>query len=110
MDAEFLRRIFCAASSERSDPKEGDRLEELYKRIPDTRAALDALDEQLSTFGARTDDICNELYHLTDTHEMQGFINGFRLGMLLSRELQEEWHSFPYSGRGDPAEAAPGLS
>ena len=107
MDTGFLRRIFCAASSEHSDPQEGDRLEELYRRIPGTRDALDILDERLNAFGTRTDDICDELYRLTDTHEMQGFINGFRLGMLLSRELQEGWPSFSGSGWGDPTGAAP---
>ena len=84
MNTDFLRRIFCAAVSEKGYPKKGDRLEELYRRIPETRAALGNLDRLLmDSYGLRVDDISDGLFALTEAHEMQGFFNGFRFGIML---------------------------
>lgn len=91
MEKEFLRRVYWTASSEGSDPKKGDRLQELYQRIHETYTASEALDKRLGAFGISMDSVSDDVFHLAEVHEMQGFINGFRLGMLLSKELQEGW-------------------
>jgi len=87
MSTDFLRRVYCAASSENSDPLDGDRLEELYEHMPEPRTALDVFDKRLAGLGVNLDGASVELYDLTDAYEMQGFLNGFRLGVAMANEL-----------------------
>lgn len=93
METDFLRRIYWAASGECSCPTKGNRLNELYSHIPDVSAATDSLYKQTGQLGMNLDSISAELSDLVNAYEMQGFLNGFRLGALLSGELWETGRS-----------------
>lgn len=86
MKNDFLSRLFYA-SSEQGVPCDGRRINELYVLVPERFAAFDAIDNRLTTLGVPQDAICNELTYLVDIFERQGFINGFRFGMMLQEEL-----------------------
>lgn len=87
MRTEFLTRLYFTVSSEMGQPSKGRRLNELYEFTPDVLGPSDAIDRRLSELGAPQDAICNELSALVNAYEKQGFINGFRLGMMLQEEL-----------------------
>ena len=65
------------------------RLGSLYERLPGFGERYNNLHEKLVTLGVEkgVDSICDELDDLGEFREMQGFINGFRLGMTLRGEL-----------------------
>lgn len=86
MKKDFLLRLFYTVSAEEGQPRAGQRLNELYEFTPERLDVFDAIDSRLTALGVPQDAICNELTNLADTFERQGFINGFRLGMMLWEE------------------------
>ncbi len=90
MNTEFLTRLYWACSDQNRHLKDGLNPGKLYERIEDTENADHAFSDSLY---ATVSEI-NALSELEDLHinayiayEKQGFINGFRLGMLLREEI-----------------------
>lgn len=91
MKMDFLSLLFYNAACDLDSACSDDRkLGNLYEVIPDVRAALDRFDDKLVNIGveAGTDAVDDELWNLEECCEKQGFINGFRLGMMLRDELE----------------------
>lgn len=91
MNNDFLKRLYWACSSEESCFEAGSSLCELYERIPDVKRAGKGYRDCLAAIESKEKGkLDNFVYSLSDVREMQGFINGFRLGMKLAGELSEE--------------------
>lgn len=86
MNKEFLARLFYTASAEHGQPCKGRRLNEFYEQTPEINAMWAAVGSNLASCGVDMDSV-GELADLTEAYEQQGFINGFRLGMMLLDEL-----------------------
>lgn len=90
MKLNFLSRLYYARSDEDRHSKDGTNLGELYQQIADVDTAEQLCAIQLEaaklsadaqeTLESRVTAVCR-------AYEQQGFINGFRLGLMLSREL-----------------------
>ncbi len=90
MNMEFLSCLYQAFSDESSHLKDGENLGELYQRISETDIADQILLAHLKAIEMGEDmrDALNDcLYVASQAYEQQGFINGFRLGLMLMREL-----------------------
>lgn len=84
----FLSILFYHASMEKSAPKEDRSLANLYERIPQTQTVWEPIESLIQGLEAETfNGIENAVAALADAFEQQGFINGFRLGMMLQAEL-----------------------
>lgn len=85
----LLPLLFYEASSEHGSPSGDRRLNQMYERIPEVNDLLDVVGEKLIAVGVEkgTEAVCDELDALGEAREKQGFINGFRLGMMLREEL-----------------------
>ena len=91
MSNDILKRLYLACSSGVDCFADGRNLCELYERIAGVKPAEDAYRDYLATVEAEEKEKLDRLvYPLCDLREMQGFINGFRLGMKLAGELQGE--------------------
>lgn len=88
MNYEFLNRLYCACTD---DTAGVPPFAEMYEHISEVETADAAFSERLREYPMSEQD---DLNHLEITaclaYEKQGFINGFRLGMMLARELSGE--------------------
>lgn len=88
MTYEFLSRLYYACTD---DTAGAPPFAEVYEHIPEAKLADEVFGMRLERFPACDRDELNGLgIHLCLCYEKQGFINGFRLGMMLSRELNSE--------------------
>ena len=89
LDMKFLTLLFNAACSESSIPHREHRIGSLYKRTSEAEASWDALNARMNALGFEdgVDRISPELNAFQEANECQGFINGFRMGMMLANEL-----------------------
>lgn len=90
MQKDFLSMLFYNASCDTNSFCRKDRLiSNLYKHIPETNELWGVVDERLVALGVEkgSEAVCDELDALGEAREKQGFINGFRLGMMLREEL-----------------------
>ena len=90
MKTDLLERIFYSACAENGYPSEERRINQLYERMPQTKALWDPVEDLLEKTHVTSsvlDDFENAVAALADAFEQQGFINGFRLGMMLREEL-----------------------
>ena len=90
MKKEFLSRLYYACSDESSYYESGDNLGELYQRIADVDTADHLFSDKLGSAKLSADDretLENCFNVACWSYEQQGFINGFRLGLMLAREL-----------------------
>lgn len=90
MQKDFLSLLFYNASCDPHSSCRKDRLiNNLYKRIPEADDLWGVVDKRLVALGVEkgSDAVCDELGALGEALEKQGFINGFRLGMMLREEL-----------------------
>lgn len=90
-DKSFLKLLYYAVSSECGWPCADLRIDQLYERIPETTAAFEPVNDRLERLDAKEadgfeDDICR----LANAYEMQGFLNGMRLGLKLKAEVELE--------------------
>lgn len=90
MNRDFLTRLYWACTDEMA----GDALTELgglYERLENSEKVMRGFNEQLAAANLPKEDK-NRLEKLNvsaiTVYEQQGFINGFRLGMQLARELE----------------------
>lgn len=85
---DFLSRLYWAVTAEENYFGDGMNLGELYERIPEAAAALDAFSKAVGRLGLG--EVEDELLGLYCSgywaNEKQGFINGFKLGMKLAQE------------------------
>lgn len=90
MKKEFLSRLYYACSDESPHYENGDNLGELYQRMADVDTADRLCTDQLNKAKLDTDtrETLENCFNVACwTYEQQGFINGFRLGLMLAREL-----------------------
>ncbi len=90
MSFDFLTRLYLICTTEWSDWAfyEGLNLGELYVRIPEVQKAEQAFSDALNKLSSKKDrtkldDLCVKV---SLAQEKQGFINGFRMAMLLCQE------------------------
>ena len=84
----IISLIFYEASSEDSSPADDRKLSRLYKQTQLTRTAWTAAKALLLDLDTgRQNDVENAVISLADAFEQQGFINGFRIGMMLRDEV-----------------------
>ena len=84
MNYEFLSRLYCDCSDGSSS------FAEMYDRLDEVGTAEAALSERMKDYPMSEQDEVGYLEAAVCTaYEKQGFINGFRLGLLMSRELKE---------------------
>ena len=93
MSYEFLRRLFTSCGEEPSNGfPEGTNLSELYEKIEETRKEDSAFTEVVEGTGLdfdakqKLEDACCDV---GNAHELQGFINGFRICAMLRGEVPE---------------------
>lgn len=93
MNIDFLTRLYWACTDIEMAGQSDLNLGELYQRTPDADSAEHCFNERLYAAELSTEDK-NKLGCLSGSvamaYEKQGFINGFRLGMKLARELCED--------------------
>lgn len=92
MSAEFLHRLFWACTDVNGITV-GAELAELYHRLENAQKASQAFTQKLyaSKLSKEEKNLLDDLSgSMIDAHEEQGFINGFRLGMMLAGELRGE--------------------
>lgn len=85
----FLARLFYEARSEGGAPRADLRLSQMYKRMQITQDVWGPLEPLLKDhldFETLTD-VENAVSEIAGAHEQQGFVNGFRMGMMLRDEL-----------------------
>lgn len=88
MKRDFLTRLFATVSAEEGAPSEAMALNQLYERIQETDDLWDPIERLLLELDVEElSDFENAVTALAEAFEKQGFINGFRLGMLLREEL-----------------------
>lgn len=90
MKKEFLSRLYYACSDESPHYESGDNLGELYQRMADVDTSDRLCTDQLNKakLDADTRETLENCFNVACwTYEQQGFINGFRLGLMLAREL-----------------------
>lgn len=99
MKFELLERLAISASSVNDVPVEG--LGKLYRQTENVDAADQAVSETFLTVCGMVkkdenpplrealNELDSEIGAQCWAHEEQGFINGFRLGVLLTREVQQ---------------------
>lgn len=84
MTYRFLNRLYCVCTDDTSG---SPPFAEMYNYIPETKTADEAFGNRLEQLPACDRD---ELDHLAVVaclaYEKQGFINGFRMAMLLNQE------------------------
>ncbi len=94
MKKEFLKRLYWACSDwDEGEDADGTMLSELYERIEDVKKADRAFSEKLYAAELSSNEkrlLENIGGSVSMAYEMQGFINGFRLGMKLAGELRGE--------------------
>lgn len=88
MSKEFLNLLFYAVNAECGAPNESRNLNQLYKREQSVLNALGHIESRLLSMGVCVeDDFENDIGKLLEEFERQGFVNGFRMGMMLRDEL-----------------------
>lgn len=91
MTFDFLSRLYKMSFIERSYPKQPqERLDPLYLRLPEAEDAFTGLFDVLEALGVDdvSGDITDAVTSLRWAYEKQGFISGFRMGMMLAGELK----------------------
>lgn len=87
MKKELLSLLFASASAENGFPGKDWNLSRLYERTQCTRVLWDPIESLLQDMdAAKFNAFENTISALADAFEEQGFINGFRLGMMLREE------------------------
>ena len=108
MNYEFLSRLYWACADENQMLGAGMNFSELYERTEEAGAALGAFDEYMKRYSV---DEQNEVYDLKcdlfTAYEKQGFINGFRIAMMMGQELAKG--EYPILGIHREQMAAVGL-
>lgn len=87
MDTEILKRLYMACSDDGPHYKAGLNLCELYENIPETGNAEDHFLHEVDAAGLPFDTLDKIMAASTEeniAYEMQGFVNGFRLGLRLA--------------------------
>lgn len=84
----FLDLLFYAVSAENGAPSEGRSLSQLYIRTQQTLDAWNPVESLLQGQDMEKQDAFEHaVAMLADVFEQQGFMNGFRMGMMLREEL-----------------------
>ena len=90
MNYEFLSRLYYACTDENEMLGAGLNLSELYEQLGEVETAEQAFNEKLERLPVSEQeqeevyDLQVELYR---AYEKQGFINGFRIAMMMGQEL-----------------------
>lgn len=93
MNIDFLTRLYWGCSDTEMVAQSDLSLGELYHRIQDTGSADHCFSDTLYAMELSAKDkklLDNLNGSIAIAYEKQGFINGFRLGMKLARELRED--------------------
>ena len=92
MKYEFLQRLFVSCSAEGTMPfGDGLNLPELYNCIDEARSAEQAFLKIVESSGLEFDKAAKLEFACStvcDAYEMQGFVNGFRIGMAQAADLE----------------------
>lgn len=87
-EQEFLPLLFYAVNAECGAPNAPRNLNRLYRRTQSTKKALSSIESRLQEMGVCAEsDFMDDICDLAEAYELQGFANGFRLGMMLQGEL-----------------------
>lgn len=94
MEYEFLRRLFASCSEEPDNGfRVGMNLSELYEHIEETKKQNDAFSRAIEFLDRKKQtELESASCEVGDAHELQGFINGFRLCWMLQRETATAWY------------------
>ncbi|MEL4861601.1 hypothetical protein AAEU42_10180 [Pseudoflavonifractor phocaeensis] len=93
MNKEFLERLYWACADESNVKADGTKLAEFYERIEEAENVSECFSKKVYALNLTVDekDLLETIGgEFALVYEKQGFINGFRLGMKLARELGEE--------------------
>lgn len=90
-DKSFLKLLFYAASAESSHPRADFNINQLYERIQEVKDAWEPVNVRLEGMDAKeADGLSDDICRLLDAFELQGFLNGMRLGLMLRAEVERE--------------------
>lgn len=92
MNQDFIKRLYWACTDRDGADADGTRLFELYERTEEVKKVDHTFSEKLFATGLSDDEkrlLENIDASVAMAYEMQGFLNGFRLGMKLAGELRE---------------------
>ena len=83
---EFLTRLFVACSEDRANLNVGlfPHFCDLYEHMEEAEKSLKELDEISGICDEKTS---RQFFAVLDNYEMQGFFNGFRIGVKMCREI-----------------------
>lgn len=88
MNYEFLSRLYWACTDMEQGLCDGLNLSELYQHMEESKSASDALDEYMERYSADEQNAVHSLnFNICNAYEKQGFINGFRIAMMMGQEL-----------------------
>lgn len=93
MNLDFIKRLYWACTDRDGVVADGTRLFELYEHTGETGRVDRHFSEKLYATGPSDDEkllLENIDASVAMAYEMQGFLNGFRLGVKLAGELREE--------------------
>lgn len=91
LDFDFLKRVYMASIIAGPHKEASKNLCGLFERIEETTAAGEAIEAALTAAGLdlrQQESLSYPLALYGDAYGMEGFINGFHLGMKLAKELQ----------------------